>query len=70
MLTSRSSITSDKQLTTNAERSTRQTVNRIPDTTARNPNQADIPDTDVIEPNKRNSGKPVQRVKHNNTICM
>ena len=65
----RSSISSDKQLTTNGERSTRQTVNRTPDITARNPNQADIPDTDVIEPNKRNPGKPVQRQKKCSISC-
>jgi MAP/microtubule affinity-regulating kinase len=66
----RSSITSDKQLTTNGERSsTRQPSNRGSDlaaTSARNPNQADIPDTDTTsDTNKttRNSGKPVQRQK-------
>jgi len=55
---------SDKQQSSISEKSTRQSTGRGVETaTARNPNQADIPDTDTIETNKRNTTKPVQRQK-------
>jgi len=67
----RSSISSDKQPSTNGERSsTRQPSTKVSDattaaTSARNPNQADIPDIEISTPDTktRNSGKPVQRQK-------
>lgn len=61
--TDRSAISNDKSSTTNGDRSTR-SVGRSSDTAqgGKNPNVADIPDTESIDP-KRNTTKGLQRQK-------
>ncbi|XP_057315201.1 serine/threonine-protein kinase MARK2-like isoform X3 [Hydractinia symbiolongicarpus] len=58
------SVPSEKVLSTNGERSNRPSSGRASDipTSARNPNQADIPDLESSE-GKRNAGRAIQRQK-------